>query len=95
MRSTHPRILCVDDDGDNAELVCLMLRSSDAAYEVESVTHPDEALKLVAEGEFDLYILDYRYPHTTGVEVCKQIKEVDPQAPVMFFTGEARERLRE
>ena len=49
----------------------------------------------MAGGEFDLYILDYRFPHTTGVEVCKQIKEVDPHAPVMFFTGEARERVRQ
>ena len=94
MRPAKTHILCVDDDGDVAELVSMMLRSADADYEVESVALPEEALRLAAERGFDLYVLDYRYPRTTGVEVCKQIRLRDPHTPIMFFTAEARERVR-
>ena len=95
MSETKPRILCVDDNHDTAELVSLLLRFADADYEVESVEQPEEALRLAAAGEFDLYVLDYMYPRTNGVEVCKRIRLLDPHAPVMFFTAEARERVRQ
>jgi DNA-binding response OmpR family regulator len=41
-----------------------------------------------------LYVLDYRFPEMTGVEVGKKIRQSDPDARIIFFTGEAHEHER-
>ena len=94
---TPPRlhILCVDDDADTAELVTIMLQRSNPEYEIRTVKTPDEALRLAATEEFDLYVLDYRFADMTGVEVGKKIRQADPDAWIMFFTGEAHEHERQ
>ena len=95
MPTPKRHILCVDDDDDTAELVALMLQSSNPDYRVEVVRTPQEALRLAATKEFDLYVLDYRFPEMTGVEVCKKIRQADPDTRIMFFTGEAHEIERQ
>lgn len=89
-----PRILCVDDDRDNAELIEMMLRLTGADYEFVSVASPDEGLKLAAERRFDLYLLDYRFAGKSGVDMCRILRRTDAVTPILFFTGEAREPER-
>jgi two-component system response regulator ResD len=88
-------ILCVEDDDDTAELIKLMLQSSNQDYKIKTVKTPGEALRLAAAEEFDLYVLDYWFPDMTGVEVCKRIRQADPDSRIMFFTGEAHEHQRQ
>lgn len=95
MRSPNLRILCVDDDEDTSELINMMLQRSNAEYKITSVKTPDEALTLAATKEFDLYVLDYRYADTTGVEICRRIRQTDRDTPIMFFTGEAHAQERQ
>jgi DNA-binding response OmpR family regulator len=95
MPTSQLRILCIDDDEDTSELINVILKRSNADYQIKSVKTPEEALKLAATREFDLYVLDYRFPGMTGVEVCKKIRQADANTPIMFFTGEARERERQ
>jgi OmpR-family two-component system manganese-sensing response regulator len=73
----------------------MMLQSANHDYKIRSVKTPGEALRLAAAKEFDLYVLDYRFPDMTGIEVCKKIREIDPNTRIMFFTGEAHEHERQ
>lgn len=83
------RILSVEDDDDNSELIHLILQESNPTYQITSVKTGAEGLALAATGAFDLYVLDYRYPGMTGVDICHKIREVDQLTPILFFTGSA------
>ena len=95
MQTRTPRILCVDDDDDNREMIETMLRFSDADFEFASAATPEEGLRLAAAQRFDLYLLDYRFARMTGVEVCRALRQTDAATPILFFTCEAREQERQ
>lgn len=90
-----PRILIIDDDRDSCELMQLMLQYSNASYEITSVLTPEEGLRLAAARSFDLYLLDCRFVGINGVEVCRTLRQTDMEVPIMFFTGEAQESVRQ
>lgn len=90
-----PRILIIDDDRDSCDLMQLMLQYSDASYEITSVLTPEEGLRLASARSFDLYLLDCRFIGINGVEVCRKLRQTDMKVPIMFFTGEAQERVRQ
>lgn len=52
-----------------------MLQQANTEYRVTSVKSGEEGLALAATEEFDLYVLDYRYPGMTGVDICHKIRE--------------------
>ncbi|MGI8638755.1 MAG: response regulator [Pyrinomonadaceae bacterium] len=91
MNSFSRRILCVDDDHDSCEIMSLMLHDANVNYRVTTVSSGNKALSLIADEPFDLYILDYRLPEMSGIELCRLIRQTDAETPIMFFTGMARE----
>jgi two-component system alkaline phosphatase synthesis response regulator PhoP len=95
MKYPPTRILIIDDDRDSGELMQLMLQFSDASYEITCVLTPDEGLRLASAHRFDLYLLDCRFIGTDGVEVCRTLRQTDKETPIMFFTGEAQESVRQ
>lgn len=95
MKPLSPRILIIDDDSLNCELIQLLLQFSNPEYEITSALTPDEGLSLAATQLFDLYVLDYRLKGATGIEICRDIRLTHADARIMFFTGEAREQERQ
>lgn len=87
MPSPKPRILYVDDHEDTSALLGTMLTR--AGYEVAAACSIAATLTLTRAESFDLYLLDHRLPDGTGVELCRQLKELAPQTPVVFFSGSA------
>ena len=85
------RILCVDDDSDSCEIISLMLQNANENYRVTTVSSGNSALEMIADEPFDLYILDYRLPEMSGIDLCRLIRQSDANTPIMFFTGMARE----
>lgn len=70
---THaPRILIVDDNLTNIELIRRQLHGND--YEFESAQNGMEALDKVRSWNPDLILLDLMMPVMGGFEVCKTIK---------------------
>lgn len=86
------RILCVDDHDDT----CAMLQTlfGQAGREVVSAAGVGEAVALAASQSFDLFVIDMTLPDGTGVELCRQLRELQPHAPVVFYTGRAYEADR-
>ena len=81
------RILFVDDDRDSCEMMSLMLNLTDESLEVISAGTAEDALSLMSTQKFDLFILDYRLPDLTGVELCGRIRHFDSQTPIMFYSA--------
>ena len=82
-----PRILCVDDEDHNLDLLESLLRPH--GYETLTALNGREALAVLAEKPVDLVLLDINMPVMNGHELCKKIKS-DPQLshiPVIMITS--------
>jgi len=83
------RVLYVEHDDDSREMLRLLLALS--RIDVTAVATAESALSLIQADRFDLYLLDSWLPDTNGFELCRQMREIHPQTPVLFFSGEAFE----
>ncbi|MBA3631350.1 MAG: response regulator [Acidobacteria bacterium] len=89
MPVSNPRILYVDDK-DCCQMVGLMLNIAEPGYELVVVASADEAMNLMADGKFNLYVLECLLPGTSGIELCRRIRKADQNTPILFYTGMAR-----
>lgn len=81
-----PTILVVDDTSSNLALIASLLHTT---YTVKAVNRGAKALKLVADEQPDLILLDIMMPDMDGYEVCRRLK-ADPllsHIPVIFLTS--------
>lgn len=83
------RILLVDDDQDTCELMCLRLKTANDNYEVIPANNGAEALTLMENKPFDIYILDSLLPDMSGIELCAKLRRDDEQTPILFYSGKA------
>jgi len=80
-----PRVLVVDDNADLVANLSEVL--SDAGYEVESAGSCADALRLAAQGGFDVALVDLRLPDGDGNALAPQLKELAPDGQVVLLTG--------
>lgn len=84
-----PKVLLVDDDATQVQIRQAVLRR--AGFEVESVQTAAEALERVKSGtqsgDLRLVITDHLMPRSSGADLVRQIREVNPSVPVMVVTG--------
>ena len=81
------RILCAESNKDVADLIGLMLTRK--GYEVETVQTAADCLKVASTDRFDLYILNDTYIDADSLELCRQLRELDPATPVLLFSLES------
>jgi DNA-binding response OmpR family regulator len=55
-------------------------------HQVISAHSKAAALRLVANEQFDLILLDYNLPDGTGFGVCLFIRRIDKKTPIIFST---------
>jgi two-component system, OmpR family, manganese sensing response regulator len=79
------RILVVEDHDDTRHMMAALLGAR--GYGVETASGYGEGLRLAGDGSYDLILLDYRYADGTGAELCRRIREADPDTPILFFSG--------
>ena len=87
MHTAQHRILCVDDEPVNLELLGAALGSK--GFDVAMALSGAEALDKIKEERFDLIILDVMMPILNGFDVCKKIKENKQfrDIPVIMLTA--------
>jgi DNA-binding response OmpR family regulator len=86
--------LYVDDDPDSRLMLVLLMKY--ASIDVRAVGTAAQALSLLEQEQFDLYLLDSWLPDMDGVELCRRVRRYAPLAPILFYSGAAYEtdRLR-
>jgi DNA-binding response OmpR family regulator len=89
--SERPVVLVADDDEDILTLVCY--RMEKAGYDVVQARDGEEALRLAAERQPALAILDVMMPKADGYEVTRRLRADDATArmPVILLTARAQE----
>jgi CheY-like chemotaxis protein len=86
------RILVVEDNVDSQYLVCEMLRAF--GHDADGVGHPDDALKLLAAGRYDVLFTDVSLPGMSGVELARKARGDAPAMQVIFASGYGDTLLR-
>ncbi|HEY6084984.1 MAG TPA: response regulator [Nitrospira sp.] len=83
------KLLVIDDDRMNCDLLQAVLTRH--GYEVHTTTSGIEGLNLFRKHAPRVTILDLRMPGMDGLTVLKEIRAMDPHAPVIILGGGATE----
>ena len=87
------RVLHIDDDPNDRELVARELRAEIPGItiiEVGDLAALDEIMRV---GGFDLVITDYQLRWTDGLKILATLKERFPSLPLIMFTGTGNEEV--
>jgi DNA-binding NtrC family response regulator len=83
LRKTH--VLVVDDEELYRRSLERILRR--VGHTVAEARDATEALNAVSEQAFDLVLVDLRMPGLNGIELVRQIRDVNPDLPCIVVTG--------
>jgi two-component system, NtrC family, response regulator GlrR len=78
-------ILVVDDDV--SILKVLQMRLESEHYAVVAASEIREAKERIAEGSFDIALLDLKLDGGNGIDLMKNLRDVDPDLPVIILTA--------
>ena len=89
MVRTPPRILIVDDNSMNLDILRALLAAH--GYEIITATDGEAALAVAREEQPDLILLDVMMPKMNGFEVCRSLKAdfSVPFMPIIMVTAKA------
>ncbi|WP_299001981.1 response regulator [uncultured Tenacibaculum sp.] len=91
MKNIH--ILWVDDEIDLLKPHILFLEKKD--YKVTTCTNGADAIDMVDENNFDIVFLDENMPGISGLEALSEIKQKNPNLPIVMITKSEEEYLME
>lgn len=91
----HGKILIVDDQEANVQLLTRMLLSA-GFTSITSTTNPFEVCTLHRNNHYDLILLDLQMPGFDGFQVMEGLKEIetDNYLPVLVITAQPEQKLR-
>jgi len=78
------KLLIVEDDPDIQHLLQLYLEKE---FILIFSASGSEAVNLFLEGSPDLILLDIMLPDLDGLQVCKQIRQLDEAVPIIFLSS--------
>jgi DNA-binding NtrC family response regulator len=84
-KSAGNNVLVVDDDNAICRIVQLML--SDEQYQVQTSQSVADACRAIEEKPFDAYLLDYKLPDGSGLDVAERIRSKGNEAPIILMSG--------
>jgi signal transduction histidine kinase len=88
MSNGGTRILLVEDNVDDADLVsALLTRSSKLTVRITRATRLSEALERLGKELFDLVLLDLGLPDSFGLDTFTGVHTAFPDVPVIVLTG--------
>ncbi len=79
------KILVVEDDLSNRDLICKVLRKE--GHQVVEACDGAIALEILQVLAFDLVITDFVMPKLNGIEFVEHLHSLQPRIPIIFVTG--------
>ncbi len=88
MKKSNLRILAVEDNIDDADLVKIMLNKvQDHNFTVINAQRLDEALQCLREQPFDVVLLDLGLPDSEGIDAVRAVRKESPDVPLIVLSG--------
>ncbi len=79
------RILVVDDEGPQRELICGYLKKQ--GYDVFAAANGEQALKQFQQEPLELILTDQRMPGLSGLDLLKAARAINPETNVIVMTA--------
>jgi len=81
------RLLIVDDDPDNAQVIKLGLLK--CGFLVDAYTNPEEALQQFESNaeSYSLLLSDSGRKSISGIQLAEKVKETNPNVKILLLTG--------
>ena len=80
------RVMVVDDT-DHVRTMLAEMLELDGFEVVARASNGDDAVRLAAESDPDVIVMDLKMPGIDGLETTRRIKEVRPSQPVILYTA--------
>jgi PAS domain S-box-containing protein len=94
MSMRHPlRILSIEDDPKDTELIQNLLETEDIVCEVTRVDTQAALLVSLEQGRIDLILADYSLPSFDGISALKLAMKACPDVPFIFVSGTLGEEV--
>jgi len=87
------RILLLEDDSRDAELIQARLEAEGIVCEITRVQTRDEFVTALEHSEIDLILADYKLPSFDGITAFKLALVARPELPFIFVSGTLGEEL--
>ena len=84
-KSSGPNVLVVDDDNAVCRIVHRIL--SDQHYQVQTSQSVADAILAIEQKSFDAYVMDYKLPDGSGLDVAERIRSKGSEAPIILMSG--------
>ncbi len=88
MKKQQLRVLLVEDDTTDREAIERFVTRQNLPYKMEYVESKKELLLKLSQNKYDVILMDYNLPDTTGVELLEVVGDI----PVIMVTGSGDER---
>ena len=85
------RILHLEDDPNDAELIQAALEADGLPVEVETVATKEDFVAALERGNFDLILSDYALPGFDGISALGIARETKPDVPFIIASGQLGE----
>ncbi len=82
--SRNAHMLVVDDENGPRQALRMLLKED---YHVHLATRVSEALEVLKQQPIELIITDLRMPEKSGVDLLREVKQIDSDIQVIIFTG--------
>lgn len=86
------RILLIEDDISLANMVIMMLSSSQV--EIVWAKNGQDAIMEFEYGRFNLIVSDYNMPVMDGVQFIRELRTIDNIIPIILYTSQTFEAIR-
>ena len=83
-RATSLKIVLLEDDADDAELIRIELKRHDVRAQWQHAATESEFRAALAQGAPDLVLADYKLPGFDGLAALKIVLEQCPDTPFIF-----------
>ena len=87
MNQSKTKILIADDEHDFCVILSHVMKRE--GFEVTTVNSGKAALDSIISEEPDVLLVDFRMPDMDGMEVLVEVRERNPELPVIMITGYA------
>jgi two-component system sensor histidine kinase/response regulator len=81
------KVLIVDDDELVLESFEKIFKETTSGLHIEKTTDGKQALKMIADREYDIIITDLVMPGIDGIQLLKKAKQIQPDAEVILITA--------